>query len=85
MNFLAIILCNDQQQGSFSRVSGFLIILALIIWASWITLQTKVIPDVPAYWLYLVTGLYGIGKAVDGIRGTLTAIKGAANADQPDK
>lgn len=85
MNFVAQILSSDQQQGSFSRVSGLLIIVALIVWASWITMQTKSIPDVPLYWLYLVLGLYGIGKTVDGLKAAAIAIKGAGNADQPDK
>lgn len=79
MNFIASILSEDNNQGSFSRVSGALIILALIIWASIITWTTRTIPDVPIYWLYLVLGLYGINKGIDGIKAFSGAIKGENN------
>lgn len=79
--FIAGILSEDNNQGSFSRVSGALIILALIIWASLIVMATKSIPDVPLYWLYLVLGLYGINKGIDGVKSFATAITAAKGGD----
>lgn len=85
--FIASILSEDNNQGSFSRVSGAVIILALIVWASWIAWHTRAIPDVPEYWLYLVLGLYGINKGVDGAKALATAIVsmkgGKASAENP--
>lgn len=84
MNFVKDILSSDTEQGSFSRLSGLLIILALIIWASWITWQSKVIPDIPYYWLVLVLGLYGINKTMEAAKIITATVKGEAqNADQP--
>jgi len=85
--WLTSILSEDNNQGSFSRVSGAVIILALIAWASWIVMASKAIPDVPDYWLFLVLGLYGINKGVDGLKSLATAIAAAkgrpANAETP--
>ena len=84
MYFLQQILSSDSQQGSFSRLSGLLIILALVAWASWIVVCTKVIPDVPCYWLYLVLGLYGINKVVEGAKIVIPNLKGVpGGSDQP--
>jgi len=85
--FFASILSEDNNQGSFSRVSGAVIILALILWASWIVAASRAIPDVPEYWLLLVLGLYGINKGADSLKALATAIatvKGRpANAETP--
>jgi len=85
--WFASILSEDNNQGSFSRVSGAVIILALIAWASWIVLASKAIPDIPEYWLFLVLGLYGINKCADGFKSLATAIAAAkgrpANAETP--
>lgn len=79
--FIASILSEDNNQGSFSRVSGAVIILALIVWASWIVAANRSIPDVPEYWLFLVLGLYGINKGVDGLKTLAAAI--AATKGRP--
>lgn len=80
MNFFQQILSSDSQQGSFSRVSGLLIIFALLAWSSWIVYGARVIPDIPAYWLALVLGLYGINKVVEAAKIVIPAVKGAADA-----
>ena len=85
MKFITSILSEDNNQGSFSRASGAAIILALILWASWIVVSGKVIPDVPFYWLTLILGLYGINKGIDGAKAITATIKGATNADPADK
>ena len=66
--FLKEILQSDSQQGSFSRFSGLLIILALISWASVIVYHNNVIPDIPYFWGGMVLGLYGINKSIEGIQ-----------------
>lgn len=79
--FFASILSNDSSQGSFSRVSGALIITALIAWATWIVYLTRAIPDVPTYWLYLVLGLYGLNKGFETMRFVAPTFgKGGADA-----
>jgi len=89
MQFIKEILSSDSGQGSFSRISGAIIILALIIWASILVLTTKAIHDVPACWLALVLGLYGINKIADGATAIAATIKnplgtnGQANVEQP--
>lgn len=61
-----------------------MIVLALIVWASWIAYTTRIIPDVPLYWLYLVLGLYGINKVMEGAKAIIPALKGVTNGpDQP--
>lgn len=58
MDFIKQVLSADGGQGSFSRLSGGVIILALIVWASIIVAGKLSIPDIPFYWLVLVLGLY---------------------------
>lgn len=79
MNFFREILSSDSQQGSFSRLSGLLIILALIAWATWIVwiapAAQKTIPDVPYYWVMLVVALYGINKVAEAAKIIIPAMK----------
>jgi hypothetical protein len=91
MQFFRQILSSDSDQGSFSRLSGLLIILALIAWATLIILRIPVgtsviIPDVPEYWMLLVVALYGINKSLEAAKVILPAIKGKevqVESDQP--
>lgn len=53
---------SEGNQGSFSRLSGFLIILGYLIYAAWIVGSTKAIPDLPPNLMMLVVGLYGINR-----------------------
>lgn len=53
---------SEGNQGSFSRLSGFLIIVGFLLYAAWIVVTTRVIPDLPANLLMLVVGLYGINR-----------------------
>jgi|GEM_PF-5517850 len=85
-SFFAQILSSDSQQGSFSRFTGLLIVMALIVWASVIVLAQKAIPDIPYYWLVLVLGLYGINKVMEGAKIIAPLVKGDGNgSDQPEK
>lgn len=53
---------SEGNQGSFSRLSGFLIILGYLIYAAWIVSSTMAIPDLPPNLMMLVVGLYGINR-----------------------
>lgn len=47
---------------SYTRVTGFIIVVCYLIWASFIVFKTSVIPDIPVGVLTLLLGLYGINK-----------------------
>lgn len=59
---LAEIFTDDSGKLSFSRTVGLLITVAYLLWATYIVIQTKQIPDIP-YGLGALMGvLYGINK-----------------------
>lgn len=85
MEFFKQVLSADNGSGSFSRLSGAAIIIALIVWASILTLTTKAIHDIPICWLALVLGLYGINKVADGATSIAAIVKGKADVQPPEK
>ena len=58
----------DSDKTSFSRFSGFIIVLAYIIWASYIVYTAKQIPDLPPWLAVTVMGLYGINRFAQSIK-----------------
>ncbi len=53
---------------SFTRVSSFLLILAYIVWASYIVLSKGKIPPMPMELVYLIGAAYGINKIGPNIK-----------------
>jgi len=47
---------------SFTRVSSFLLVLAYIVWASFIVFQKGKIPDIPAQVVWLIGVAYSVNK-----------------------
>lgn len=47
---------------SFTRISGFIIILFYLFWGSYLVLVNKAIADIPVGLLTLLLGLYGINR-----------------------
>ena len=47
---------------SFTRVSSFIMIIAYILWASYIVVKKGIIPPMPSELVYLITIAYGINK-----------------------
>lgn len=84
MDFLKQVLSADAGGGSFSRLSGAAIVLALILWATILVLTTDRIHDIPVCWLALVLGLYGINKVADGATSIAAIVKGQPDAKQTD-
>jgi len=58
----------DTDKTSFSRFSGFVLILAYIVWASYIVYATKHIPDFPPWLGVTVMGLYGINRFAQPVK-----------------
>jgi hypothetical protein len=76
MAFIREILSSDSEQGSFSRLTGLMIALALIVWASIIVWRTGTIPDIPAYWALTLLGLYGINKSMEAAKNMMVTWRG---------
>ena len=53
---------------SFTRVSSFLLVLAYIVWASYIVFTKREIPPMPMELVYLIGVAYGINKVGPNIR-----------------
>lgn len=53
---------------SFTRVSSFLLVLAYIVWASFIVFTERRIPPMPMELVYLIGAAYGINKIGPNIR-----------------
>ena len=56
---------SDDGQGSFSRVSEGVIVLAVVSWVSFVVWKNHAIPDLTGPTMFLstsATALYGIGK-----------------------
>lgn len=53
---------DDYGGFSMTRLLTFLIVLGYLLWASWIVVHDKTIPDVPLHLGALITFLYGINK-----------------------
>jgi hypothetical protein len=85
MDFLKQVLSADGGRGSFSRLSGAAVIVALIVWASVLTVTTETIHDIPVCWLALVLGLYGINKVADGATSIAAIVKGKPDVQPPEK
>ena len=86
MEFFKQVVSSDNGGGSFSRLSGAAIVLALIFWATILVVMTKSIHDIPIGWLYLVLGLYGINKIADGATSIASiVIKGKPDVQASDK
>jgi hypothetical protein len=54
----------DNGNKSYSRLSGFLLVLAYIIWGTYITYVKDSIPDIPTILAGTVLTLYGINKVL---------------------
>lgn len=85
MEFFKQVLSADNGGGSFSRLSGAAIVLALILWATILVLTTRMIHDIPICWLALVLGLYGINKVADGATSISAIVKGKTDVQPSDK
>lgn len=72
MKFLKSML-SEGNEGSFSRLSGALIIVGYLLYAGWIVVKTTVIPDIPGNLLMLVVGLYGINRFAAAIEAKYVA------------
>lgn len=72
MTFFCTML-SEGHEGSFSRFSGFLIIVGYLLFAGWIVVKTTVIPDIPGNLLMLVVGLYGINRLAAAIEAKYAA------------
>lgn len=53
---------------SFTRVSSFLLVLAYIVWASFIVFTEKKIPSMPAEIVQLIILAYGINRIAPNIK-----------------
>lgn len=58
----------DNGKLSFSRVSSFILIVAYIIWASYIVVKEGRIPPIPPELVALISIAYGINKVGPNIR-----------------
>jgi len=58
----------DTDKTSFSRFSGFILILSYIIWSSYIVYTTKHIPDFPSWLAVTIMGLYGINRFAQPVK-----------------
>ena len=67
---------------SFTRVSGFILLLHYMISASYITAKTTTIPDFPTNHFYLIASLYGINKLFPRLK---EAIKDVVEFIKSDK
>ena len=85
MAFIKEILSSDSEQGSFSRLTGLMIAVALIVWASFIVWEKQVIPDIPLYWALTLLGLYGINKSMEAAKNMMATWKGSNGPEQTGK
>ncbi|ACO02984.1 MAG TPA: hypothetical protein DEP48_03150 [Persephonella sp.] len=67
---------------SFTRVSGFILLIHYMISASYITVKTATIPDFPTNHFYLIASLYGINKLFPRFK---EAVKNVAEFIKPNK
>ena len=67
MDFLTIFKEPDGKW-SFTRISGFLLLLYYILSAAYITIKTLKIPDLPLNQMILIAALYGINKTILSIK-----------------
>jgi len=62
------VLSNADGTGSASRVGTLLVIIAAIVWVSYIVFRNNSIPDLTGLALYetsIIGILYGVGRAAD--------------------
>jgi len=67
---------------SFTRVSGFILLLHYISSAIYITAKTLKIPDLPMNQMILIAALYGINKTIPSAK---KVIKNAINTIKSSK
>ena len=66
---------------SFTRVSGFILLIHYISSAVYITVKTLKIPDLPTNQMILIASLYGINKAIPSIKKVIKdAVKSIKNS-----
>ena len=68
VDFIKAALSNNQPE-SFNRTACAIVLYFLLCWTTYIVSATKVIPDIPMQWAFLVGGLYLGGKALDRSKG----------------
>lgn len=69
---LSMITEDGGKKISLVRTSIASILLAYIVWATWIVVQTRIIPDLPLQVAALLGTLYGLNKAIKvniGVKG----------------
>ncbi len=58
---------DDKGQGSYTRLSGFILILAYVVWGSYLVYLKNTIPDIPLVIAGLITAMYGINKTTSSL------------------
>ena len=77
MNLIRGFFSNDDGTPSGNRFFLFLIITALITWASMIVFKSSVIPEIPSTWVYVIGIFSGVvlgTKVKDGLVEIKTAV-----------
>lgn len=54
----------DNGNRSYSRLSGFILIIAFVLWGTYITYIKEAIPDMPISLAGTIVTLYGLNKAL---------------------
>ena len=69
----------EKDKWSFSRISGFFLILFYIIGGGYIVLTTKQFPDIPQWLGITILSLYGINRIACPTKNFITGLTKSSN------
>lgn len=75
---------SENGTGSYSRYTGFMVVLSVIVWVSFVVFKTHIIPDLTNPGIFMTLGAgtqYGIGQ----VKHMIAAAKGNQYNDTSDK